>query len=184
MPRATTSFIVASIAATQQANHAVSERGTPSDSAASRSPPEGCPPESSRELQAVGPGSPQLGLGRKLDCIACLTVRSERSTLLKESNADEFSGFEWDESKSAATLKARGFDFVYAIRIWSESVVWEQPSAQSPGDEPRILAIGAVDGIVLTVVWTPRSPNRRIISAYRASRKDRQVYGNLLERRG
>ncbi|MBV8638432.1 MAG: BrnT family toxin [Candidatus Eremiobacteraeota bacterium] len=38
------------------------------------------------------------------------------------------------------------------------------------------MAIGMVNGIILTVVWTPRGTARRIISARRASRKERRRY--------
>ncbi len=46
--------------------------------------------------------------------------------------------------------------------------------------ERRMVAIGVADGIHLTVVYTdrraPDDPYRRIISARRSNRRERQVY--------
>ncbi len=42
--------------------------------------------------------------------------------------------------------------------------------------ERRLIAIGMADEECLTVVYTPRAGRVRIISAQRASRKERHVY--------
>jgi uncharacterized DUF497 family protein len=66
----------------------------------------------------------------------------------------EFDGVEWDERKSARNEELRGFGF----------------------GEPRYIAIGSVDGLIMTVIWTPRGMKRRIVSARPSSRKEREIY--------
>jgi uncharacterized DUF497 family protein len=92
-----------------------------------------------------------------------------------------YGGFEWDDKKSDWTLEERGFDFDFAARIWSESPVWERESTQQR-DERRFIAIGIVEGSTIAVVWTPRGSDRRIISARKASRKERKQYGTAVKR--
>jgi uncharacterized DUF497 family protein len=91
-----------------------------------------------------------------------------------------FEGCEWDATKSERCLAERGFDFAFAVRLFDESEYWEEPSQQRHR-EPRFIAAGRVDGLLLTVVWTPRGNRRRIISARRASKKERQAYEQILE---
>ena len=51
--------------------------------------------------------------------------------------------------------------------------------------EKRIVAIGAADGVYLTVVYTDRTEDgrltRRIVSARRSNRRERQVYRTAAE---
>lgn len=93
---------------------------------------------------------------------------------------DGFEGCEWDEAKSERCFAERGFDFAFAERIFDESEYWEEPSRQKHR-EPRFVAIGRVAGLLLTVVWTPRGRRRRIMSARRASRRERHAYHQIVE---
>jgi uncharacterized DUF497 family protein len=83
--------------------------------------------------------------------------------------------FEWDEQKSAWTLKNRGFDFAFASRIF-EAPVLERLDARSEYGESRVQAIGAVEQDVLFVVYTNRDGLRRIISARRANKRERELW--------
>lgn len=85
--------------------------------------------------------------------------------------------FEWDEEKSDATLRERGFDFEYGSRIFEGPLVQVVDRRFDYG-EVRIRAIGVVDKDVLTVVYTMRGEAIRIISARRASRKERRAWRN------
>jgi uncharacterized DUF497 family protein len=80
--------------------------------------------------------------------------------------------FEWDPAKSAATYRARGFDFAYACRIfttdWMAAV-----DARADYGETRMKAIGQTGADILVVVYTVRGTALRIISARRANRKER-----------
>jgi len=93
--------------------------------------------------------------------------------------------FTWDPRKSAANLRTRGFDFAFAAGIFEGATV-ERIDNRRPYGEDRIIAIGVVAGIHLTVVYTDRrttEPERRIIAAWRSSRRERQTYTKSLASR-
>ena len=85
--------------------------------------------------------------------------------------------YEWDEAKRDSNLLKHGVDFYDAIEIWDNLVV-ELPSPQRHHGEVRILAIGEVKQRVLTIVYTWRGNNRRIISARKAAKNERAYYHN------
>ena len=89
--------------------------------------------------------------------------------------SDVFHSVEWDEEKSQRNDMVRGFDLAYAAQLFRGAYVEEESRTRGFG-ERRFVAIGVVDGLILTVVWTPRNTARRIISARRASRKERRYY--------
>jgi hypothetical protein len=88
-----------------------------------------------------------------------------------------FTSFEWDPEKSDQCRRERGFDFAYAAHLFDEHVLVEVASDRCA--EERYMTIGAIDGRILVVVWTPREPNRRIISARIANRKECGIYRAL-----
>ncbi len=83
--------------------------------------------------------------------------------------------FEWDEEKSEANLKARGFDFAYAASIFDLPTL-EMDDGRADYGERRVQAIGRVGADVLFVVYTWRGGVRRIISARLANRKERDIH--------
>lgn len=83
--------------------------------------------------------------------------------------------FEWDEAKSQANLKARGFDFAYAALIFDGPIL-EMDDGRADYGERRVQAIGRVGGDGLFVVYTWRGGLRRIISARLANRKERDIH--------
>ena len=88
-------------------------------------------------------------------------------------------GFEWDEDKNAANIVRHGIDFDDAIRIFDGSVLEKMDDRHGYG-EVRMVAIGIAYGRELFVVYTWRGDNRRIISARRANRHERQAYYQTL----
>ena len=84
-----------------------------------------------------------------------------------------FQTFQWDEDKRQEVLERRGIDFLDAIRMFAGPVL-TVPSARR--GEPRWLAVGLVDGIEMTVIYTVRAGACRIITARRARRNERQNY--------
>jgi uncharacterized protein len=91
--------------------------------------------------------------------------------------------FEWDEAKSAANIARRGLDFDEAITIFDGPVV-ERIDQRREYGQVRIIAIGlAGDGIELTVIYTMRGQNRRIISARRSHKHERRTYRQVYHRR-
>jgi uncharacterized DUF497 family protein len=85
--------------------------------------------------------------------------------------------FEWDESKRQSNLVKHLIDFQDALRIF-DAPVFEKTSS-SRGEE-RVLAIGLLENIEIVVVYVIRGKRRRIISARRAHRDERQDYANHL----
>jgi len=83
--------------------------------------------------------------------------------------------FEWDEAKSDANFRQRGFDFAYAAGIFDGPIL-ELDDDRVDYGEVRVRTIGQVDALILLVVYTWRGPARRIISARLANRKERDVY--------
>lgn len=73
-----------------------------------------------------------------------------------------------------------GIDFEDARSIW-EGPVLEVPSAQSRHGEDRLLAIGRLEGRVITVVFTWRAQKRRLISARVARENERENYHKAIE---
>jgi uncharacterized DUF497 family protein len=88
--------------------------------------------------------------------------------------------YEWAQDKSDRNFHQRGFDFAYASGVFEGPVHIEEDDRRDYG-ERRLRATGMVDGIELVVVYTDRIDGkgefvRRIISARRASRKERRHY--------
>jgi uncharacterized protein len=93
--------------------------------------------------------------------------------------------FTWDPRKSEANLAERGFDFEFASAIFSGPTLEREDTRQDYG-ERRMVAIGSADGIWLVVVYTDRAMSggrveRRVISARRASKRERVAYETTIE---
>jgi uncharacterized DUF497 family protein len=86
--------------------------------------------------------------------------------------------FEWDESKRQTNMAKHGIDFRDAIRVF-QGPVFESMSRQR--GEDRVVAIGSMEGIEILLVYVMRGKQRRIISARRAHRNERQDYANHLK---
>jgi uncharacterized DUF497 family protein len=85
--------------------------------------------------------------------------------------------FEWDERKRLSNLEKHGLDFLDVIAIFEAPHV-KVPSVYD-GKEDRFLAIGVLEGRIVTVVYTTRSEAIRIISFRRARHEERQEYQAL-----
>jgi len=86
--------------------------------------------------------------------------------------------FEWDESKRQANLEKHHIDFQDAERVF-DGPVFEK--IESRRGEDRVVAIGSMEGIEIVVVYVMRGKRRRIISARRAHRNERQDYAKHLK---
>ena len=88
--------------------------------------------------------------------------------------------FSWDARKSSRNLRERGFDFEFATQIFDSSTLERADSRRDYG-ERRVISLGKAQDIALTVVYTDRAEsggeiNRRIISARKSNRRERQAY--------
>ena len=84
--------------------------------------------------------------------------------------------FEWDERKSRENLAERGIDFQKGVQVFRDPFRKEGEDTRRDYGETRMKTIGIVDGVELTVVYTFRGENIRIISVRRASRHERRIY--------
>ena len=88
--------------------------------------------------------------------------------------------FTWDSVKSSANLRGRGFDFEFATLAF-EGITLETEDRRREYGERRVVAIGVVERVHLTIVYTDRIDRegaivRRIISARRSNKHERQAY--------
>ena len=83
--------------------------------------------------------------------------------------------FEWDEAKSNRNLTERGFGYDLAALIFDGPVI-EWCDVRESWGEPRVVAVGIVEGVTLAVVYTDRGDVRRIISARRARKKEDELW--------
>ncbi len=87
--------------------------------------------------------------------------------------------FEWDGAKSDQNLSERGFGFDYGACVFDGPTVETVDGRRAYG-EIRIRAIGQVGENVLVVIYTDRNKIRRIISARKANRRERQLWQSFV----
>lgn len=82
--------------------------------------------------------------------------------------------FEWDDAKAESNLEKHGVSFEEASQIWEDPNLMVL-SAKRIG-EKRKLAIGRSYSVIFSVIHTERGDAVRIISARRATQKERTTY--------
>ena len=89
--------------------------------------------------------------------------------------------FTWDPDKNLANVRRHGIAFQDAARIFDGPTV-ERVDNRFEYGEVRIYAIGLVNGIEITVIYTDRAPDQRqLISAWRAEPHERRYFWQHLE---
>jgi uncharacterized protein len=83
--------------------------------------------------------------------------------------------YEYDDDKSERTFRDPRIDFDFAARVFDGDCIEYEDRRRDYG-ETRLVVIGPVEGRLFTVVYTWRNGRRRIISARRASRRERRAY--------
>lgn len=78
---------------------------------------------------------------------------------------------EFDADKRDRTLAERGLDFARAGELFAGATVTVEDARFDYG-EPRFITVGALDGRLVVVVWTPRGEARRIISMRKANERE------------
>ena len=90
--------------------------------------------------------------------------------------------FEWGDEKNATNLKKHGISFEEAIAIFDGPVLTNVDDRFDYG-EIREISIGFLgDTVVLSVTHTERDQRKRLISARKASRAERRMFYDYLER--
>jgi uncharacterized DUF497 family protein len=89
--------------------------------------------------------------------------------------------YSWDEEKSYRNLALHGIAFEDAVRIF-EGPTLERVDERFDYGERRVYAIGVVNGLEITVIYTDRTEDeRRIISAWRSEPHERRHYWRNIE---
>jgi uncharacterized DUF497 family protein len=82
----------------------------------------------------------------------------------------------WDPAKNRRNITRHGIAFADAVRIF-EGPTLERTDDRFEYGEVRVYAVGIVNGVEITVIYTDVSQTeRRIISAWRAERHEREAY--------
>ena len=83
--------------------------------------------------------------------------------------------YQWDVNKSEANLKKHRVDFVDAVTVFSDDFALTIPDDYP--DEERFVTIGMdALGRILVVIYTWRGDSIRIISARKATNRERKQY--------
>jgi uncharacterized DUF497 family protein len=89
--------------------------------------------------------------------------------------------FTWDPNKNAINVRRHGIAFEDAKRIFDGPTVEREDDRFDYG-ETRIYAIGLVNGIELTVIYTDLDDDERhLISAWRAEPHERRHFWRHFE---
>ena len=82
---------------------------------------------------------------------------------------------EWDENKNRLNKIKYGVDFNQAAKVFEDNFRLEEIDEKHSDEETRYITIGRVNDI-LFVVYTEREEFTRLISARRATKKERVKY--------
>ena len=85
--------------------------------------------------------------------------------------------FEWDPQKAKSNLKKHGVSFEEASTAFQDTLSLTIDDPLHSIDEVRVVLIGmSIKNRLLVVVHTERGDNIRIISARKATKKERKNY--------
>jgi uncharacterized DUF497 family protein len=88
--------------------------------------------------------------------------------------------FEWDDKKAKSNAKKHGARFEEASTVFADGLSLTIQDPAHSQVEDRFVTIGSsYRGRLLVVVHTERGDNIRIISARRASRRERKSYEEI-----
>jgi uncharacterized DUF497 family protein len=85
--------------------------------------------------------------------------------------------FEWDPDKAARNLAKHGVSFHEAATVFGDPLAVTYFDPDHSEEEDRFLTFGhSSEGHLLVVAHTDREDRTRVISARRATRKERKAY--------
>ncbi|MBI3970640.1 MAG: BrnT family toxin [Chloroflexi bacterium] len=91
-------------------------------------------------------------------------------------------GFEWDAGKAQANVRAHGVTFAEAATVFDDPLAICVDDEAHSGDEQRYVITGqSALGRVLTVAYTMRGDDTRIITARVASARELREYAGQLD---
>jgi uncharacterized DUF497 family protein len=86
--------------------------------------------------------------------------------------------FAWDNEKAAENLAKHGIPFAYATRVFDDPYHTEEEDPDFY-DEVRYHAVGMVENLLIFVAYTYRHDNIRLISARKATPRERRQYHEI-----
>ena len=84
-----------------------------------------------------------------------------------------FKEFEWDNSKRKINIEKHSIDFEDAIFIFCDPFILKRSDQKQ---EERFLAVGSLEDLLISIVFTEREGRCRVISARRARNNEREAY--------
>jgi len=85
--------------------------------------------------------------------------------------------FEWDPRKAASNLTKHGVSFVEAVTVFRDPQARIVPDPRHSVGEERLAILGQSErGRLLSVMFTERGTRIRLISARKATRRERNDY--------
>lgn len=87
--------------------------------------------------------------------------------------------FEWDQKKAASNARKHGVEFDEASTVFGDPLALLMPDPDHAVGEERYLLLGmSIQRRLLVVAFAERPPRTRLISARKATRKERRRYEN------
>ena len=86
--------------------------------------------------------------------------------------------FEWDNEKEKTNIRKHGIDFTTAALVFKDENRLEMYDEAHSDTEDRYITIGVIDEItyIVMVVYTEREETIRLISARKATERERRKY--------
>jgi uncharacterized protein len=84
--------------------------------------------------------------------------------------------FEWDDRKGRQNIAKHGVPFEYATRIFLDSRRIDVEDERRDYGEARRITVGTIEGRAFAVAYTLRGTIIRLISARKASERERRRY--------
>ena len=81
----------------------------------------------------------------------------------------------WDESKRRLNLKKHGIDFREADEIFDGPTLTAEDTRLAYGEQ-RLITLGVLNGVVVSMTYTERNGDMRIISIRKALKHETRSY--------
>lgn len=81
----------------------------------------------------------------------------------------------WDEPKRRANLRKHGFDFVDAEEVFDGATYTYEDDRLAYGEQ-RLVTLGLLREVVVSVVHTEDDDHIHIISMRKATKREREIY--------
>jgi uncharacterized protein len=85
--------------------------------------------------------------------------------------------FEWEPAKADGNLRKHGVSFEEAVTVFADPLSLNMPDPLHSAEEARFLVLGmSLNQRLLVVAYAERGPRTRIITARKATRRERNDY--------